>query len=254
MNKYLLSTLCVIAIAGQNAHANEINSLEFITKNYNTSISDLSLKQQAWIALSLLGGAGGTYLGKKALENIFNTPDIGKSNPIKFGYPSQWSLTEQIVTPLGAAFFASVMMDYYKPEKVAEQANENGLLNLILESITVEEIQTALDEKFIIHRFPRSQAFAQLAYLRTRIIHLTDLITKYNANRSNRNFTKIKTVLKTNLKKVDAALLILKKDSRWFEECNAHTLNQAQATQQTQQNAEFAGAAVNLAHAYARAR
>lgn len=254
MNKYLFNTLFVLSIAG-NCYAEENeNSLELVAQNYNTSISDLSLKQSAWVALSALGGAGGTYLGKKALENIFNTPDFGESNPVKFFDLTQWSLTETIVTPLGSAFFASIMMDYYKPEKVATEANKNGLLNLILESTTAEEIQTALDEKFVIHRFPRSQAFAELAGLRTTIIHLIDLITEHNANRSNPDFKKIKSALNANLKKVDFALLVLKKDSRWFEECNAHTLNRAQGTQETQQKAEFAGAAINLAHAYANAR
>lgn len=250
MNKYLFSILFVLAIAGQNAHADEINSLEFVANNYRTSFLDLPFQNKAGAIIGGLFGGACTLLVTRAITDVFQA----KVREWDAFDPSTYTWVECGTGPIGTLWVTQAIGDNFKPEAVAKEANESGLLSLILECTTVAEIQEALDERFVIHRFPRSQAFAQLAHLRTRIIHLTDLITKYNANRSNRNLKKIKTALKANLKKVDAALLILKKDSRWFEECNAHTLNQAQATQQTQQNAEFAGAAVNLAHAYAQAR
>lgn len=249
MNKYLFSTLFAVAIAG-NTHAKEINSLEFVADNYRTSFLDLPLQNQAGAIVGGLFGGGCTLLVTRAITNIFQA----KKREWDSFDPSTYTWVEFGTGPIGALWVTKMIGDNFKPEAVAKEANENGLLNLILESTTVQEIQTALDEKFITHRFPRSQAFTQLAYLRIRITHLKDLITKYNAKRSNRNFNKIQAALNANLKKIDSALLILKKDSRWFEECNAHTLNRAQGIQETQQKAEFAGAAINLAHAYAKSR
>lgn len=248
MNKYLLRALCFITLTSHYIHAeNNVNGLELVISDYTTSILDLPLKNQVIAIASGLAGGACTLLVTRAVTTIFQA----KRRQWNAFDPKTYTWVECGTGPLGALWTTKFVSDYYKPEAVAEQANKNGLLNVILEN---ENIVEALDAKFLTHHFPRATAFAELVSLRNSLTHLLELLETYNTKKQKRNFNTIKTTLRTNLKQVDNALLLVKQDPRWYSECNAYTLQRAQATQQTQQNAEFAGAAIRLAHAYASAK
>ena len=247
MKKLLLSTLCMFTLA--TSIQAEVNALELIANDYKTSFSDLSLLNKCnALGYGALSSAA-TYIVTKAFENILSTEE----HDFNFWKPQDWNWTERSTVTLGTIWVTKWAGEQFKPEVVAKKANEDGLLALLLET-SQSDLEKALDEKFIIHHFPRATAFAQLRNLHNTINHLLTLITEYNAHKPHRNFKTIKEALKNNLKQVNNALLLIKKDARWHQECNAQTLSNVHATQQNQQNAELAGAAIKLAHAYTKAR
>lgn len=248
MKKMLLALFCIIILRTSNVYAEEVNALEMITNNYRTSFLDLTVWQQlgalGWGAL----GSAGTYLATKAVENILSS----KPNEVNFWNLQEWSWAERGTVTIGTLWVTKYAGDQFKPEAVARKANENGLLNLLLDATTEDELQQALDEKFVTHHFPRAAAFAQLNELHANITHLLDITNKHNMYRPRHNFKTLQETLKSNLKRVNTALLLIKKDSRWHQECNAYAVNRIQAAQETQQQMELAGAVLQAAHAYSR--
>lgn len=244
----MFTLVCSITLATSTIRAEEVNALEMVANNYRTSFLDLTVWQQLGaIGWGALGGAG-TYIVTKAVENILSS----KPNEVNWWSPLEWHLGEQATVTVGTIWVTKHAGDQFKPEAVARKANENGLLNLLLDATTEEELQKALDEKFITHHFPRAAAFAQLNELHTAITHLLDITNKHNMYRPRRNFKTLQDALKSNLKQVNAALLIIKNDARWHQECNAYTFNRVQATHEKQQQMELAGAVLHAAHAYSR--
>lgn len=244
MNKNILSLLMIIAC---NIQAEE-NALEHIQNNYRTSFLDLSFKDQALAGLCGVGGAALYYIGTKACENALSS----EKNPVEFFKPKQWNWAETVTTPLGALVALKAYADSCKPEAIATKANANGLLNLILNCASEEEMLEALDQRYVTHRFGRSMAFTELTLLRNALYSIKEIISTFNARSPKKGFNTIVTLINTNIKKVDTALRTVKRDARWFEECNAHTMNQAQQTQRDDHNARVAGSVLNLAHAYSR--
>jgi hypothetical protein len=249
MKKFLLITTLMVSFAQQTIKAEDnINSLELVADSYNTSFIDLPLKSQAGAgALGLIVGAY-TFLATRALTNIFQP----KRRELDLFNVKTWTWAELMTTPLAAGFTTHWLAGESKPEVAAQRANENGLLDVILESETNEEILKNIDAKFIVERFPRATAFAQLTSLRNTLTSLLKITTQFNIYRPHDNFDLIKETLTQNINKVDLALLVVKQDARWLQECNAQTMNNMHSTQDAQFKSELANTAINIAHAYAK--
>lgn len=252
MKKYLLCTSLLFActaLSTENFSAPDDrieNVLDTIATDFNTSFFDLPFWTKAQIAaLTTLGGAC-TWLGTRAFTNIFEETD----KRVVISQWKEWQLSQKITTPVGLIWFGKILTNAEKPEGIARNANADGLLSALLTCQTTDEIKETIDARFVTERFPRAVAFQQLSTLHASLNKLFKLVKETQTIKPHRNFNKIIQLLNQNLNHVNQALLILKNDSRWFEECNAHALKQAQATQQSEHNARLAGTAINLAHAY----
>jgi hypothetical protein len=264
MKKYLLSAALLFAsatiIAEEPAPTEEHieNALDMIASNYHTSF----LALPAWAKVRVVGfgtlGAACVWLSTRAFTNIFK-PYAGKDAngiPIRRDLDitdwESWTWAETGTTPLSLIWFCKALSESEKPEGVAKTANEDGLLHAILACKTTEELTDTVDRRFVTERFPRAIAFNKLTSLREALNKLFGLLKETQYKKPSRHFAVINRTLITNLNHVDNVLLLLKSDPRWFDECNAHTLKQAQGVQEANHNAQLAGTAVHLAHAYSR--
>ncbi|MFT6765521.1 MAG: hypothetical protein ACJAZS_000399 [Alteromonas naphthalenivorans] len=249
MKKILLATL-IFACSQQTLQAEDTNSLNLVAENYDTSFIDLPLGSQAGAAsIGLIAGAY-TFILTRAIENIF----YPNYEPINLLNIKDWTKAQCVTTPVVTGFVATWLAGEFKPEVSAQRANENGLLDLVLTSETNEEVLNNLDAKYVVERFPRAASFVQLTTLRNALTHLLDITTRFNTKRPKRNFDSIRAALVSNLKKVDTAMLVVKQDARWLQECNAQTMNNIHTTQDNQFKVDLAGAAINIAHAYSNRR
>lgn len=251
MNKnFLLATLLLCSYAQATDTTKEANAFELVMAHYRTTPLDLSF----WQGTTTLAGSAFltacTWLTTRAITNIFQP----KEREIDALNIKTWSLAEKIITPASFAFWAKAIFDQQTPEGISYNANKTGLLNSLLESSTQEEITNTLDRTFVSENFPRTAAFKELNFIRDSLKRVYELVIALQATKPNRNFEEVKAALSANISLVEATLLLIKSDIRWFEECNATNLSKVQATQQANFNAKLAGSAINLAHAYAKAR
>ena len=227
-------------------------SLDLVITHYQTSFLDLPFWEKARVAgFSTLAGAC-VWLITRAFSNVFVT-DRTDLNILDI---KSWNTAQMITTPASMILVGKVLSDSEKPEGIAKNPAQNNLLRALLLCKSNAEIQKTLDQIFITEHFPRAIAFQQLSNLKASLNKICKLLVTIHTKdkKSPHIFNTLVNALSHDIHVVDNALLLIKNDPRWFEECNAHTLKQSQAVHEARLNAELAGSAVDLAHLYTRNR
>lgn len=189
---------------------------------------------------ALLGAVSG-HLTLVAVSRV-----LGTDRHARFLKLGDYDTPDYISTFGGAALFASGTLCLSSLRFLAQQVNQSLLTVVLVEK--PEILLTALSNFFISHRFPRAAAFNELDSLRKNI---ADIITKFERVRGTKAYEDSKPLVADLLMFLDAvraAMITVKNDPRWLEECNAATLALAQANFQAQQNAQLANTVIQLAH------
>lgn len=189
---------------------------------------------------AVLGAVVG-HLGSVAILKV-----LGTERKVYFFSLGDYDTTDYISVFGGAALFSSGTWCLSSLRFLAQQVNQ-PLLTVVLTE-TPETLLTALSGFFISHRFPRAAAFNELDTLRK---NLAEIVTKFERIRETKEYENVKPLVADLLMFLDAvrnAMVIVKNDPRWLEECNAATLALAQANFQAQQNAQLANTVIQLAH------
>lgn len=169
-----------------------------------------------------------------------------RERTVRFLNLSDYDTIDYISTFGGAAFFASGTLCFSSLNFLSQQVNQPLLTIVLTES--PDTLPVALSLFFVSHRFPRAAAFNELDILRK---NLADIVAKLERAKGTPAYENIKPLLADLLTFLDAvrnAMITVKNDPRWLEECNAATLALAQANIQAQQNAQLANTVIQLAH------
>lgn len=235
--------------------AQEPTTIEYTTQHVSTvlqnvqavptSMTDLSGSDVFLIGTNALMGAVVGQFVTRAGRTILNPR--GPVNSDNVFDPSSWSTGVKAGSLLGGVIGAVGCSHFVGLKTIAQMINQ-PLLVITLSSSVPAELTKALDTLFISHRFPRAAAFNELDTLRQQ---LSDILSRFEKLRGKPAYDQAKLLIPAILTfstAVKDAMLVVKNDPRWFEECNASTLAMTQANIQSYQNAQLATSVIQLAH------
>jgi|GEM_PF-2852795 len=171
---------------------------------------------------------------------------LGEQRNVHFFDVRNYDKPDFIGTVGGATLFASGALCVSSLQFLAQQVNEPLLVIVLTKK--GDALLNELGHFFVSHRFPRAAAFNELDVLRKNLI---DILAKLERAKGTPDHEAIKPIIAdmlTFLDNVRDAMVLVKNDPRWLEECNAATLALAQANLQAHQNAQLANNVIQLAH------
>ena len=211
----------------------------------NTSIYFIELP--FWAKMRCLAaGAVGTITGNLAAVALLNL--VGYQEQVKIPYPSKWGKIEWLGTLGGAS---TAIAYTYHAEYLSGIAKkiDAPLLVLVLKNKDFETaLMRELNTYFIAQQFPNMAAFIALEKNRSKLAYIFELLTKLEASRQKANFSDLKENITIALEALNFAILTVKNDPRWLQECSAHAMVMASQNMQAQNDAQIAAAVINLAH------
>ncbi len=212
-------------------------------KGIPTYISDLPTSDfVAAGILSVLGAAAG-HTGVCAIAHLL---DKNTGIELSFFHPQKWGTSLWLGTIGGAAAIGYITLRSFGPKLLAQQINQ-PLLTAVM-TTQPHELKNTLDGIYVSNRFPRAAAFRDLDALKYTLSTLLESFTKLNGKAGYTEAKRLTPTIMTYIANVKDAMLTIKNDPRWLEECNASTLAMTQANIQGHQNAQLAGAVIQLAH------
>ncbi len=206
-------------------------------------ISNLSNSDFLWIGgFSFIGAAIGHIITGATIQLL--DPEM-KPVPRLF-QPKKWTASQWLGT-LGGAFIGGCGKLYVtNPAFLAQQVNQ-PLLATILTTPTAN-LKNSFDAIYVSDRFPRAAAFKDLDTLRNTLSRILESFIKLKGKAGYAEAKNLTPTIVSYITMVKDAMLIIKNDPRWLEECNASTLAMTQANIQGHQNAQLAETVIQLAH------
>lgn len=215
----------------------------------STSLSFLELP--FWAKMRCLGaGAFGTIAGNLTAVAFLNL--VGYNEQVKMPQPGQWGKMEWLGTVGGAS--AAIAYAYYAEylSGIAKRIDA-PLLVLALKNKGEESLlMKDLNSYFITQQFPNMAAFTTLEKNRSKLSYVFELLTKLEVSRQKTTFSDLKANVTIALEALDFAMLTVKNDPRWLQECSAHAMTMASQSMQANNDAQFASAIISLAHSRRR--
>ena len=193
---------------------------------------------------SLLGAAAG-HLCVNAIAHLVDQETTKTINPTLF-HPGKWGKSLWLGTVGGAATVGYLTLAASGPKFLAQQVNQPLLAAVIASKPT--DLKNTLDGIYVSDRFARAVAFRDLNTLRTTLCSILESFTKLKGKPGYSEAKNLTPAVVSYIAAVKEAMLTIKSDPRWFEECNASTLAMTQAHIQGCQNAQLASTVIQLAH------
>ena len=238
----LTPVLPVLASTPQTAENFIATTVQRI-QNMPTSMIDLPTSDFLWAGgFALLGAAIG-HICTSAFVQLLD-PEM-KPVP-RFFQPHKWGKGQSFGTVGGAAALGYLSLAYSGPKARAACINQPLLIAVV--GTQHDTLKIALDDLYVSHRFPRAAAFRDLDILRITLAAILESFTKLKGKIGYSEAKQLTPDLLAFAQAVKEAMLLLKKDPQWLNECNAATLAMTQANIQGCQNAQLAGTVIQLAH------
>ncbi len=206
------------------------------------------LKDAACGALVVLVGAGFGHIATCAIINVLG----GADQTPQFFQPSKWTTPVAIGTVAGAALSIYPVSYMSYKDALTKKIDKKLLTAVIAYQDDSAKLSKAIDQLFISSRFPRAMAFAQLNALRSHFADMNDLFELLTEKPYGDQIKELLPAIQGCLTALADAMLVVKNDPRWYEECNAQTLANSQANLQAHQNAQATSGLIQLAHMASR--
>ncbi len=197
----------------------------------------------AMAAVSAVIGSVIGHLGTCAIANLLEQKTTVKP---RYFTPSEWTFPLPLTTVGGAVYGGYLYLYSSNLKFLAEHLNQPLLVTVV--GGKSNQLNQRLDEFYVSQRFPKAVAFKELTKLRESISSLIEALSKLTEKSAKAEARRIVPTLLTFSEATKDAMLLLKSDPRWFEECNASTLAMTQANIEGHQNAQFTATAIQLAH------
>ncbi len=195
--------------------------------------------------LSVLVGAAFGHLAVCAVTNVLGGYD---QSPLFFK-PREWSKSVTVGTLVGAGLGAYPSMYASFTQSLAKKIDRKLLNTAFYFQNDAVSLKQSLDVLFVSARFPRAAAFISLEALRSHLADINDLFELLTDKPYGDQIKMLLPYVQYSLDAVIQAIITLKSDPRWFEECNAQSLSNTQATLNAQYNAQAVGGLIQLANA-----
>ena len=211
-------------------------------QNMPTSVINLPTSDFLWAGgFALLGAAIG-HICTSAFVQLLD-PEM-KPVP-RFFQPHKWSKSQWFGTVGGTAALGSLSLAYSGPKARAACINQ-PLLAAVL-TAKPNNLKSTLDGMYVSDRFARAAAFRDLDTLRITLGAILESFTKLKGKAGYTEAKNLTPAIVSYITMVKDAMLTIKNDPQWLNECNASTLAMTQANIQGCQNAQLAGTVIQLA-------
>ncbi len=206
-------------------------------------ISNLSSSDFLAVGCCAVVGAAIGHISTCAIAHLL---DKNTNIELSFYNPEKWGKSLWLGTVSGAIILGRTSLTSFGPESLAQQVNQ-PLLTVVIGS-EPNDLKNTLDGMYVSNRFARAAAFRDLDILRNTLSLILNSFTKLKGKAGYSEAKSLTPVIMSYIAQVKDAMLNIKNDPRWLEECNASTLAMQQATMNHNHNAQLAGAVVQLAH------
>jgi len=195
------------------------------------------------VGLAAFGALAGN-LTAYAIGNLF-----GEYRQPRVLHPSEWGffVTTSTAAGLGAALYTAYSLEY--PSGIAKKLDQ-ALITLIIKNRNSEssDLVADLNKYFVLQQFPRMAAFTAIESLNKKLAKVNELLAHIKTLKAKDDFAQLSYKIDMTCEYAKNAMVTLKQDPRWLEECSAHAVTLAQQNMQAHQQGQLATSIIQFAH------
>ncbi len=258
MKKIILAlALCISGYASADAVLTEEQVFfqaahemtETLIKDIDTIPSSV-LDLPFWAQMRALGiTAGCTGLGNLLAFAVANTFFSRKTQQnhqtILFG-------TAAVGTAAGLAVGFNCAHVTEFPGGIAADLNKNLIKIALANNATTEQSLKALTTAFARSPYPRMEGFVALEKIYDQLTRIEKILEKTERRNKKYDGSALAGRIKFVISAIENAMINIKNDPLWIQECNAHSMQKAQQAMQDHNKMQLASAVIDIANAFRR--
>lgn len=200
-----------------------------------------------WAKARCIGvSAFGAIMGNLSAVALLNI--VGYKNmEVNIPNPTLWGKMEWLGTIAGTTTGVVYAYSTEYPSGISKKFDQNLLIIALKSNNDSQAVIKNLNSYFAMHQFPHMSAFLELQNMFANLSYVMELIKKLEQG-GKTGFTTLKKNIELVLEAVKFAMITVKTDPHWLQECQAHSMQKVQANMESQQNAQLVSSIIQFAH------